>query len=138
MLPLVLTLLTCASTTDDVVPMKVTNADSRGVTNISAEIRELAGRAREGGLAPHEYQGGTFSVSNLGMFGITAFSAVINPPQACILAVGGTRAVVDGDMNIKQVCTFTVSSDARVVTDEESQRFLLSFKRFMENPVVLL
>jgi len=116
----------------------VTNADSRGVTGISAEIRELAGRAREGGLQPHEYQGGTFSVSNLGMFGITAFSAVINPPQACILAVGGTRAVVDGDMNIKQVATFTVSSDARVVTDEEAQKFLLSFKRFMENPIVLL
>jgi pyruvate/2-oxoglutarate dehydrogenase complex dihydrolipoamide acyltransferase (E2) component len=116
----------------------VTNADGRGVTGISAEIRDLAGRAREGKLMPHEYQGGTFSISNLGMFGITAFSAVINPPQACILAVGGTRAVVAGDMSIKQVCTFTVSSDARVVTDEESQKFLLAFKRFMENPIVLL
>jgi pyruvate/2-oxoglutarate dehydrogenase complex dihydrolipoamide acyltransferase (E2) component len=66
----------------------------RGITNISAEVRALAGRAREGGLAPHEFQGGTFSISNLGMFGINSFSAVINPPQACILAVGGTRLVV--------------------------------------------
>ena len=75
----------------------ITGADGRGVTNISATVREMAGRAREGKLLPEEFQGGTFTISNLGMFGITSFSAVINPPQACILAVGGTRPVVAVD-----------------------------------------
>jgi pyruvate dehydrogenase complex dihydrolipoamide acetyltransferase long form len=116
----------------------VFGADSLGVTGISGTVRELAGRARDGGLKPEEFQGGTFSVSNLGMFGITAFSAVINPPQSCILAVGGTRPVVCAEtMGIKQMATFTISADARVVDDAMSQKFLASFKRFMENPIVL-
>lgn len=119
----------------------VTGADGRGLTNISSTVRELAGRAREGKLQPHEFQGGSFSVSNLGMMGITKFSAVINPPQACILAVGAPRPVVKGtpeDFEIKQMATFTLSSDARVCNDEEATKWLTGFKGFMENPQTML
>lgn len=119
----------------------VTGADGRGLTDISSTVRELAGRAREGKLQPHEFQGGTFSVSNLGMMGITKFSAVINPPQACILAVGAPRPVIKGtpdDFEIKQMATFTLSSDARVCNDEEATKWLSSFKQFMENPQTIL
>lgn len=90
---------------------------------------------------PHEFQGGTFSVSNLGMMGIKKFSAVINPPQACILAVGAPRPVISGapdDYTIDQMATFTLSSDARVVDDHQATRWLASFKNFMENPVTML
>ena len=65
----------------------VTDADMKGLTSISQEVKDLAGKARDGKLLPHEYQGGTFSISNLGMFGISSFAAIINPPQSCILAV---------------------------------------------------
>jgi len=119
----------------------VTSADARGLTDISSTVRELAGRAREGKLQPHEFQGGTFSVSNLGMMGIKKFSAVINPPQACILAVGAPRPVISGapdDYTIDQMATFTLSSDARVVDDHQATRWLASFKNFMENPVTML
>lgn len=120
----------------------ITGADGRGVTNISATVREMAGRAREGKLLPEEFQGGTFTISNLGMFGITSFSAVINPPQACILAVGGTRPVVavddEGNHVIKNMCSFTLSTDGRVCDDELAIRWLVAFKKFMENPITML
>jgi len=116
----------------------ITGADGRGVTNIAATVREMAGRAREGKLLPEEFQGGSFTISNLGMFGITSFSAVINPPQACILAVGGTRPVVALDHSIQSMCSFTLSSDARVVDDEMAIRYMNAFKKFMENPATML
>lgn len=116
----------------------VTGADGRGMTDISATIKELAGRAREGKLQPHEYQGGTFSVSNLGMMGVASFSAVINPPQACILAVGATQPKINLDFTVSQVATFTLSSDARVCDDEDASIWLSKFKTFMENPATLL
>ena len=75
-----------ASPTGLITPI-VTDADMKGLSAISQEVKELAAKAKEGRLQPHEFQGGTFSVSNLGMFGISSFSAIINPPQSCILAV---------------------------------------------------
>eukprot|EP00040_Diaphanoeca_grandis_P028427 m.164654 g.164654 ORF g.164654 m.164654 type:complete len:480 (+) comp31349_c0_seq1:87-1526(+) len=116
----------------------VTGADGRGMVDISTTVKELAGRAREGKLQPHEFQGGTFSVSNLGMMGVSSFSAVINPPQACILAVGATKPKINADFTVSQVATFTLSSDARVVDDEDATLWLTKFKTFMENPATLL
>nr|CAB3264748.1 pyruvate dehydrogenase protein X component-like [Phallusia mammillata] len=126
----------------------VKDAGSKGLTEISEEVRELAGRAREGRLKPQEFQGGTFTISNLGMFGIREFTAVINPPQACIMAVGATRLkltsseqqaddVTTSSPEVQQVMTVTMSSDARVVDDETASKFLTSFKRNMENPMRL-
>ena len=105
---------------DGLVTPIVRNADGKGLAEISAEVRELAGRARAKpmGLAPEEYQGGTFSVSNLGMYGIREFSAIINPPQAMILAVGAAekRPVVrDGALAVATVMSCTLSVDHRVV-----------------------
>jgi pyruvate dehydrogenase E2 component (dihydrolipoamide acetyltransferase) len=79
-----------ASPTGLITPI-VTDADMKGLSAISQEVKELAAKAKEGRLQPHEFQGGTFSVSNLGMFGISSFSAIINPPQSCILAVGASE-----------------------------------------------
>lgn len=120
----------------------VVSADECGLLDISRTVTDLAGRAKEGKLQPHEFQGGSFSVSNLGMMGIKGFSAVINPPQACILAVGQTRPVVkvvnDQQFKILQMATFTLSSDARVCDDEEATKWLDTFKKFLENPQSML
>ncbi|XP_066276776.1 pyruvate dehydrogenase protein X component-like [Branchiostoma lanceolatum] len=115
----------------------VTDVPSRGLQNISETVKELAGRARIGKLQPQEYQGGTFSVSNLGMFGISQFSAIINPPQACIMAIGGSRILVepmeDGHRT-KTVMLVTLCSDSRVVDDALASTFLENFKENLENP----
>eukprot|EP00058_Branchiostoma_floridae_P022744 XP_002608234.1 hypothetical protein BRAFLDRAFT_59834 [Branchiostoma floridae] len=115
----------------------VTDVPSRGLQNISETVKELAGRARIGKLLPQEYQGGTFSVSNLGMFGISQFSAIINPPQSCIMAIGGSRVLVepteDGHTT-KTVMTVTLCSDSRVVDDALASTFLENFKENLENP----
>ncbi|KAJ1462923.1 2-oxoacid dehydrogenases acyltransferase-domain-containing protein [Pelagophyceae sp. CCMP2097] len=119
----------------------VTNAASKGLTQISAEVRDLATRARLGKLKPHEYQGGTFSISNLGMFGIQEFSAVINPPQACILAVGGgVQEVVpggDGEPKLVTKMTSRLSSDRRVVDEALAAQFMQVFSYYMANPRLL-
>ena len=112
-------------------------------------IKDLAGRARDGKLAPHEYQGGSFSVSNLGMFGIDEFSAVINPPQAAILAVGGgsKRVVatpyVDGASeqekpSIKTIMTARLSADRRVVDEATASLFMSALRQYMNQPEFLL
>jgi pyruvate dehydrogenase E2 component (dihydrolipoamide acetyltransferase) len=116
-------------------------AETRGLADISNAMRDLAGRAREGKLKPEEYQGGTFSVSNLGMFGIRDFSAVINPPQGCILAVGNgeQRAVVkDGALAVATVMTCTLSVDHRVVDGAVGAEFLAAFKKLIEDPLTML
>lgn len=100
--------------------------------------QDLASRSREGKLQPHEFQGGSFTISNLGMFGITEFSAVINPPQACIMAVGGTRPVLTADDKIQNVMTVTLSCDRRMIDDELAARWLETFKLNIENPSRLL
>lgn len=119
----------------------VQNADQKSVIAISGEMKDLAGRARQGKLKPEEYQGGGFSISNLGMYGVKNFNAIINPPQACILAVGAgeERAVVkNGKIDIATVMDCTLSVDHRVVDGAVGAEFLAAFKRYIENPSLLL
>ncbi len=119
----------------------IRQAEGKGLAQISNEMKDLAGRAREGKLKPEEYQGGTFSVSNLGMFGITEFSAIINPPQGCILAVGAgqQRPVVrDGALAVATVMTCTLSVDHRVVDGAVGAEFLAAFKKLIEDPLAML
>uniref|UniRef100_H0V027 Dihydrolipoamide acetyltransferase component of pyruvate dehydrogenase complex n=1 Tax=Cavia porcellus TaxID=10141 RepID=H0V027_CAVPO len=123
----------------------IKDAAGKGVQEIADSVKALSKKARDGKLLPEEYQGGSFSISNLGMFGIDEFTAVINPPQACILAVGRFRPVLrltedeEGKSRLQQhqLITVTMSSDSRVVDDELATRFLQSFKANLENPVRL-
>ena len=119
----------------------IREAESKGLREISDEMKELAGRAREGKLKPEEFQGGCFSISNLGMFGVKEFSAIINPPQSCILAVGAGEQmpkVVDGEVKIQTVMNVTLSTDHRTVDGAIGAEWLQHFKRFIENPVTML
>jgi len=119
----------------------VKQAESKGLAQIAAETKDLAARARDGKLKPEEFQGGTFSVSNLGMFGIKEFAAVINPPQGCILAVGAgePRAVVkNGALAIATVMSCTLSVDHRVVDGAVGAEFLQVFKGYIEDPLTML
>ena len=119
----------------------IRNADAKGLAAISGETRDLAQRAREGKLAPNEYQGGGFTVSNLGMYGIKEFAAVINPPQSCILAIGmgAQRPVVkDGALAIATVMSCTLSADHRSVDGAVGARFLAAFKELIEEPLKML
>lgn len=119
----------------------VRNADRKGLGEISAEMKDLAARARSGGLRPEEYQGGTFSISNLGMYGVREFSAIVNPPQSAILAVGAgePRPVVrDGALAVATVATCTLSCDHRVVDGAVGARLLAAFKGFVEYPSTML
>lgn len=116
-------------------------ADTKTLGALSAEIQELAGRARQGRLQPAEYQGGGFSISNLGMFGVREFAAILNPPQACILAIGAgeQRAVVrDGALAVATVMTCTLSVDHRVVDGAVGAEFLAAFKGLIEQPLAML
>jgi pyruvate dehydrogenase E2 component (dihydrolipoamide acetyltransferase) len=116
-------------------------AEEKGLAEISAEVKDLAGRAKDGKLKPHEFQGGTFTISNLGMFGVKNFAAIINPPQSCILAVGGGEqraVVVNGVVEIKTVMSVTLSTDHRSVDGAVAAEFLQYFKRYIENPVSML
>ena len=122
----------------------VTNADRRGLSNISGKVRDLATRARDRQLKPEEFQGGSFTVSNLGMFGINEFSAVINMPQACILAVGGGSPTVKpgrqagDDPRVCSEVTVKLSADRRVVDEAIAAQLLQSFKHYMETPELLM
>jgi pyruvate dehydrogenase E2 component (dihydrolipoamide acetyltransferase) len=118
----------------------VRNADAKSLRQISAEMKELAGRAKENRLRPDEYQGGGFTISNLGMFGIREFAAIINPPQACILAVGASeqRPVVrDGALAVATMMTCTLSVDHRAVDGALGAEFLATFKKLIESPIAL-
>ncbi|MAZ00159.1 MAG: pyruvate dehydrogenase complex dihydrolipoamide acetyltransferase [Micavibrio sp.] len=119
----------------------IKKAETKGLRDISDEMKELAGRAREGKLKPEEFQGGTFSISNLGMFGVKDFQAIINPPQSCIMAVGAgeQRPVVEnGEVKIRTVMSVTLSTDHRSVDGAVGAEFLQHFKRYIENPVNML
>ena len=119
----------------------VRNADAKGLAAISAEMADFAARARDGKLLPEEYRGGGFSVSNLGMYGIREFAAVINPPQAGILAVGAgeQRPVVkDGALAVATVMSCTLSGDHRVIDGAIGARFLAAFKGLVEDPLTML
>lgn len=116
-------------------------AETKGLKEISNEMKDLAGRAKEGKLKPEEFQGGTFSISNLGMFGVTNFQAIINPPQACILAVGAgieKTVVINGKVDVATVMTVTLSVDHRAVDGAVGAEFLQVFKQYIENPVSML
>ncbi|KAI7843060.1 hypothetical protein COHA_003233 [Chlorella ohadii] len=118
----------------------VRSANTKPLAQISAEVRELAGRARANKLQPHEFQGGSFTISNLGMFGVDQFCAIINPPQACIMAVGGSRQVAymaGGRPASKTQMTVTLSADNRVYDGEVASQFLAAFARHMANPYTL-
>jgi pyruvate dehydrogenase E2 component (dihydrolipoamide acetyltransferase) len=119
----------------------VVDAANKSLKQISLDMKDLGGRAKEGKLKPHEFQGGTISVSNLGMFGIREFSAIINPPQAAILAIGagGERAVVkNGQLTVANVMTVTASFDHRAIDGAVGAEFLQVFKNLIENPMGLL
>ena len=119
----------------------IRNAESKSLSTISNEMKDLAARARTRKLKPGEYQGGTSSVSNLGMFGIRDFAAVINPPHATILAVGvgEERAVVkNGEIKIATVMSVTLSTDHRAVDGALGAELLGAFKRMIENPMGML
>jgi pyruvate dehydrogenase E2 component (dihydrolipoamide acetyltransferase) len=126
---------------DGLITPIVRSADKKGVGQIAAEVRELAERARARKLRPEEYTGATFSVSNLGMFGIDEFTAVINPPEAAILAVGAMTAkpvVRDGEIVVRQLMRVTMSCDHRVIDGATGARFLQTFKQMLENPLMMI
>ena len=119
----------------------VRGADNKGLNTISAEMKDFGSRAREGKLMPEEYQGGGFTISNMGMMGIKEFSAIINPPQSCILAVGAgeQRPVVkDGALAVATVMTCTLSVDHRSVDGAIGAEFMAAFKGMIEDPLTML
>jgi len=126
---------------DGLITPVLFDADRMTLWDISAKARDLAGRARERKLMPEEYTGSTFSVSNLGMFGIDQFTAIINPPEAGILAIGGVEEkpiVVDGQLEIRQRMRVTMSCDHRVIDGATGAKFLQTVRRYIENPLSLL
>lgn len=119
----------------------VRGADTRSLAEISESVRTLVTKAKAGTLRPEEFQGGTFTVSNLGMYGVRDFDAIINPPQAAILAVGAgeQRAVVrDGQLVARTLLTATLSCDHRVIDGALGATFLQALKRFVESPALML
>jgi pyruvate dehydrogenase E2 component (dihydrolipoamide acetyltransferase) len=119
----------------------VAGADSKSLSVISKEMSDLAGRAREGKLQPHEYQGGTASLSNMGMYGIKQFDAVINPPQGMIMAIGAGEKrpyVVSDSLQIATVMSATGSFDHRAIDGADGARLMQAFKRLIENPLGML
>jgi len=119
----------------------VRGADGKGLAEISTDVKQLAAKARDGKLMPEDYAGGTFSISNLGMYGIKEFSAVINPPQGAILAIGAgeQRPVVkEGALAVATVMSCTLSCDHRAIDGAVGAEFLAAFKGFMEQPLTML
>ena len=119
----------------------IRNADMKSLSMIKMEVKELAGRAKERKLSPEEMSGNTFTISNLGMFDIDEFTAIINPPDACILAVGSIvekPIVKDGQIQIGNMMKVTLSCDHRIVDGAKGAVFLQSLKAFLENPVKIL
>ncbi len=126
---------------DGLITPVIFDADRKGIGQIGAEARDLAEKARQRKLTPEQYTGSTFSVSNLGMLGIDEFTAIINPPEAGILAVGGVEAkpvVIDGEIVVRQRMRVTMSCDHRVIDGATGARFLQTVKRNFENPLLLV
>jgi pyruvate dehydrogenase E2 component (dihydrolipoamide acetyltransferase) len=126
---------------DGLITPIVKNADIKGLAAISNEMKDLAARAKTGKLKPEEFQGGGFSISNMGMYGVRDFAAIINPPQAGILAVsaGEQRPVVkNGALAIATVMTLTLSVDHRVIDGALAAEFLQALKRNIEDPLSLM
>ena len=120
----------------------VKDADQKSYWAISQEIKSLVAKAKAGKLAPEEYMGGTFTISNLGMYGVDQFTAIINPPQAAILAVGGIQSEVyldaTGTPRQRDIMKVTISADHRVVDGAQAAQFLSTLKSAMEHPVWLM
>lgn len=119
----------------------VRGANFKGLAEISAEIKDLAGKAKAKKLQPEQYTGATFSISNLGMMGIKEFTAIINPPEAAIIAVGGstpTPVVRDGQVVVRNIMHVTMSCDHRVVDGATGAKFLQTFKQMLESPAMML
>ncbi|MCY7377427.1 MAG: pyruvate dehydrogenase complex dihydrolipoamide acetyltransferase [Pyrinomonadaceae bacterium] len=126
---------------DGLITPVVRGANRKGIVEIAKEIKEMAGRAREKKLAPEEYTGATFSISNLGMFGIKEFTAIINPPEAAIIAVGAatpTPVVRNGEVVVRNIMNVTMSCDHRAIDGATGARFLQTFKQMLENPILML
>jgi len=116
----------------------VKDAAGCGIQDIADTVKALAVKAREGKLQPHEFIGGSFSISNLGMFGVTEFSAVINPPQAGILAIGSSRIQPSLDGEPETMMKVTLSYDARIVEEDKAFQFLEAFRDALENPMAMI
>ncbi len=126
---------------DGLITPIIQNADQKSLQHISTEVKALNFKAKSGTLRPEEFQGGSFTITNLGMYGIKQFNAILNPPQACILAVGAAEArpiVAKGAIVIANVMTLTLSCDHRVVDGAVAARFMDSIKQRLENPVLML
>ena len=126
---------------DGLITPVIRDAHAKGIAQIAREVKEMAGRAREKKLKPEEYTGATFSISNLGMFGIHEFTAVINPPEAAILAVGGieeTPVVEDGALTTRPMMRVTMSCDHRTIDGATGSRFLQTLRAMLEDPVAIL
>jgi pyruvate dehydrogenase E2 component (dihydrolipoamide acetyltransferase) len=130
------------STPSGLITPVVRGVHDKSLSRVSAEIAALVARAREGRLSPQEYQGGSFTVSNLGMYGTTEFAAIINPPQAAILAVGAIeRRVVagpEGSVEVTPMMTVTLSVDHRAIDGAAAAKWLDAFRRVIENPLAAL
>jgi pyruvate dehydrogenase E2 component (dihydrolipoamide acetyltransferase) len=129
------------ATPDGLITPVIRNADRKSMREINAEAREMAERARARKLKPEEYTGATFTVSNLGMFDIDEFTAVINPPEAGILAVGRlveTPVAIDGQVQVRRRMRLTMSCDHRVIDGATGAQFLKTLKLMLENPLALV
>ena len=125
----------------DLLDLTAVRAATKGVAQISTEMKALADKAKAGKLQPHEYQGGTASLSNLGMFGIKQFDAVINPPQAMIMAVGAGEQrpyIVDGALSVASVMSATGSFDHRAIDGADGAQLMQAFKDLIESPLGLV
>ena len=126
---------------DGLITPIIRNADKKGLGQISEEMKDLATRAKDGKLKPEEFQGGSFSISNLGMFGVKEFSAVINPPQACILAVGAgvqQPLIKDGEVTAATMMSCTLSVDHRAVDGALGAQLLQAFKGYIQEPLSMM
>jgi pyruvate dehydrogenase E2 component (dihydrolipoamide acetyltransferase) len=126
---------------DGLITPVIRNADQKSIFDIAAEVRELATKAKEGKLKPEEYTGGTFTISNLGMYGIDQFTAIINPPEAAILAAGGIMEVPiaqDGTVGTGWQMKVTMTCDHRVIDGAVGAQFLLALRKLVETPYLLL
>ena len=127
---------------DGLITPIIKNADSKTLRIISNEAKDLIKRARENKLSLEEFQGGGFSISNLGMYGVSHFNAIINPPQSAIIAIGGVKTVAkickkSGEVYEEEIMTLTLSCDHRVVDGVLAAEFLNTVKAFIENPTLL-
>lgn len=126
---------------DGLITPIVKNVDKKSILSISQEVKALASKAKSGKLKPEEFQGGGFTISNLGMFGIKTFSAIINPPQSCIMAVGASekRPIVENEkVEVAEMMAVTLSVDHRSVDGALGAKFLNAFKHYIENPLSML